>query len=365
MVFTNCKNQTFYISNSYLGSSCDLEDVVLHPCTTLEKLAKNGILRKQKKISIYVYFIHNNYTISKNVALVFPYLNVTEVRPWKRKNRVSVLCVGDLTFTYKGAKMLKFENLKFDQCGKSKPVITLGKYTKNGYGSVTITNTAFINIKENSLRIKDVLHKLEIKNCSFDGGMRDYAVYFKSQNNKSSFINTAFRNNAGGGIYFSSNSSLSFKTCTFINNSRGHHGSGSAVLIQNVTSFHIDHCNFYHNRQSAVVIQQSPCKVSVTNCDFTNNSAHDREKGGGLFIRNNNVKIIRLEIDSSQFLFNNAECGGAFAAQNVGNILLRNSSFYGNEAIELGGAIFVDHNMTLGINSFNFQACFDTRRILL
>lgn len=170
-------------------------------------------------------------------------------------------------------------------------------------------------------------------------------------------FNTTF--NTSGCIQNGSTKTVSITNCTFDHNTAGSYGGGAFHTNASGASTSFSGCTFSNNSASgqggAVSIQTG--SATFTNCSFTGNTANLGSKknagdsdsdvlaayAGGAIILHNANSVCTL--NSCTFTNNSAPngSGGAIAYESVAATLNVNAgtSFSGNTAYNLGGAIYV------------------------
>ena len=148
---------------------CMVENAILYPCVTLDMLAND--LELYSNGSVTIYFINENYIVYNTFSFSFAHVKGVELKQWKNETKVTILCMGDLSFSYTDVSYLTIQWIKFDQCGKSNSVITINK-AENYTQIITIANATFTRSRLNSIRILCDVNQLLIINCLFDSGIK-------------------------------------------------------------------------------------------------------------------------------------------------------------------------------------------------
>ena len=172
----------------------------------------------------------------------------------------------------------------------------------------------------------------DVINCNFVDNHATYsggAIYF-NVNSMGSVTNCNFINNSGeyGGAIYIIEKSVSIKNCYFTNNQATYGGA----IVRETGS--VENCNFNDNHADqggAVYLYNNS---AVTDCKFTGNTANNA--GGAVFFENDG------EVSGSNFTDNkvtsNNGRGGAVYAN--GNVNVKDSEFYNNQALIYGGAVY-------------------------
>ena len=108
---------------------------------------------------------------------------------------------------------------------------------------------------------------------------------------------------------------------------RAFHVNASGVTIKNLT---IKNANYNGRDGGAIYFSSSATSGTVTNCNFTNNTAYVR--GGAIYFENSG------NVTNCNFTDNIASIGGAVYFWNVGEVT--NCNFTGNTATYSGGAVY-------------------------
>ena len=352
IAFSN--GQIYYASNSsqlISDSSCLIEDEELYPCATLETFANKRSLQGNSNASIY--FIHKNYSIYENLSISFTSLMMVELRPWKNKVEVNIFCIGDISFTYSRVNKVILDGIQFHNCGTYMPVFTFNYYRKIS-AEILVANTSFNNTTLGALRVIVKVVQLQVINCSFVKGMKDYGINIKSIYAESVFLRTTFSNNNYGSVYFSSryhNGSLEFIECTFSNNTSG------GVVINSFPYINIYNCLFTQNFERTITVANnyyplmSPQATIIVNCSiFRNNTAG---YGGLLFIK----YPYTIQLYNSTFIYNRAmrRDGGVIVIDGVYTTIIEYTSsiehctFSSNSASNgRGGVLSISVRSTYG-----------------
>lgn len=145
----------------------------------------------------------------------------------------------------------------------------------------------------------------------------------------------------GGAINLSGGMNVTIEDCRFENNQGG---DGGAIIIDNFTNVAINRTSFVGNIATAQggAIRGRSSQITITDSRFLNNEASD--DGGAIEMRGNASN--QLTIDRTTFAANIAGLGsiladgGAIDSQR-GDIIVRDSWFFGNRTEDDGGVIFM------------------------
>ena len=175
-----------------------------------------------------------------------------------------------------------------------------------------------------------------------DGG----AAFISSDSNGASFVNSTFVGNTadgdGGAVYAGSTSSpVTFDGCSFFNNTNTAGGGGfecaptaGAVLI--AKGFFTE-CMFFGNAApegGAIAITTG--KVTISNCQITDNHATDYFSGGGGIQINSNAEVI---INHTIISNDTASGDGGGIKVNSGALITNDCQITGNSASDSGGGL--------------------------
>ncbi|TZF84858.1 T9SS type A sorting domain-containing protein [Pedobacter sp. BS3] len=199
------------------------------------------------------------------------------------------------------------------------------------------------------------------------------------------FSNSAFSNNtavSGGAIYISSNSSPTFTAVSFTGNTASTSYGGA---IYNTSGLTIDGSTFDQNSSYSRggAIYDSGSATTITNTLFSSNSTNTGS-GGAVYISSNSPVLSNIKFYNNNtplkggaifmygtsnaqantaltncLFYNNQQTnadtdngGGAIYASSNTNTTITNNTFYGNSAINDGGAINLGYSSSV-INLYN------------
>ena len=211
-------------------------------------------------------------------------------------------------------------------------------------------------------------------NCTFDNnyGLQGGAIFI-DKNVNATIINSRFTNNNNdaklsknvlGGAIFLNTSNINIDSCDFDNN-QAYYGGG--IFFEDIGT--VINSKFINNKRafggSGIYFKNDGI---VINCNFTN---HTSEFDGAAIYFQSNATIIGsiftencvssyggavyvkglANITNSQFILNNATCGGAIYLENLGYIVscIFNSNSAKNNA---GGAILSNNIITINNSTF-------------
>ncbi|MFT3892412.1 MAG: choice-of-anchor Q domain-containing protein [Anaerolineales bacterium] len=157
-----------------------------------------------------------------------------------------------------------------------------------------------------------------------------------SNNNSSPTLsNLIFINNSavisGGGIFNINGSSPTLKNVLFQNNSASSNGSGGAMENEINSSPSLENVTFANNSAGlgGAITNANNCSPTLVNVTFTNNTA---VYGGGMINRSSTDNPILTNVTFSH----NSASDASGAIGNAGNMVIKNSIFWG----DTGGEIF-------------------------
>ncbi len=183
----------------------------------------------------------------------------------------------------------------------------------------------------------------------------DGGVIFAYDNNTIMVHNSYFGNNTadgnGGAVYASHLSSITFRNeCIVTQNSAQR--SGGAVFVRDHASFTDLGSNYMNNTAeinggSICVFTESDIKLKEST--FTGNSAG--ELGGALHMKG----IVRsARIEGNTFNGNRAMSGGAIAMSTADSLNMSHNTLFSNYATDKGGALYLTHGYNLMSDCDNF-----------
>ena len=255
---------------------------------------------------------------------------------------------------------------------------------ESGNSSLTLTSCRFVNNRNTDEFTGAAVYlskaSANISNCyfgadEFGGGnhARNGAVInLNAGEGTVSISDCMFKGNStfntSGCIQNASTKTVTVTDCIFDHNTAGSYGGGAFHINATGASTSFSGCTFSNNTASgqggAISIQTG--SASFTDCVFSGNSASKGSKknagdgdsdvlesfAGGAIILHNANSVCTL--DACTFTENSAPngCGGAIAYENSAATLNINAgtTFSGNTAYNLGGAIFVRGAGKLNIN---------------
>ena len=127
------QGKEFYVTNSANATqehSCWFENQIFYPCLTLEQLAEifTPLSFLENDSLIRLIFLQKTCSIYNNISLYFSGLYVVYMKPLTGETTLD--CIGDLSLKYSSVSNITIESIKFNQCGKSIPVITVKSINK-------------------------------------------------------------------------------------------------------------------------------------------------------------------------------------------------------------------------------------------
>ena len=231
-------------------------------------------------------------------------------------------------------------------------------------GKLTISNSEFMNNSANQgAAIFMINADAEISNTNFShNNSLDGLGAIKLTDSTLTLTGGTFDgnfadSNSGGAIYINSGSTLNIDGTRFINNyakndsDTADNGDGGALAISGTAT--IKNAYFENNRaiksslsnDGGAIISGNNSNITIESSIFTANVA---ESGGGGAIYNKNI----MSVTGSTFTGNNAgTLGGAIYNSSTGNMTLTDNVFgsagAGNSATEKGGAIYNEGTLTI------------------
>ena len=156
--------------------------------------------------------------------------------------------------------------------------------------------------------------------------------------------------NLVGGVIYLNKGNLTVNNCTFKDNNAT---NGGSIYTDSTTFLLVNGSKFINNNatNSAGAIYANG-KISVINSSFTGNNA--TVSGGAIYA----VKSI-LNIDNGTFTSNFANDGGALYTGPAEIVNITKSLFNGNNATNLGGAIYSAGNVTITSSIFQFNKAYN------
>ena len=202
---------------------------------------------------------------------------------------------------------------------------------------ITMRNCNFSNFssktekeakRTSSLLMRFTYSIVQFHNCQLDGlqNKRTYRSFIYSKSSNVTMINVTVINNVGSWMMF--DDCIAFFDC-----------EKSNITMMNVTVSNNVGC----------FIDIDRCNVQLTHSHFMDNvflsiSDEDAFRGSNVSISNSffgnnkgpivNVKQSKLRIDNSQFLNNTSEYGIAIEIWTLGDALVTNSTFTGNQGVD-------------------------------
>ena len=286
LVNLSLSTHEYYVTNSSnitQDHSCTVDDKDLYPCFSLDGMADYLHFISHNIGNISIYFLSEYYPVYGNMTFLFESFTVAHLRPWENGSQVVIYCIDELSLTFIDISIINIISFSFLYCGKYKHIISVN----NGTKVVQISDAEFLRSKYGFVSLKKVQKLVLINNCIFDGNMEDFAVAIDSSTSVVHIVNTSFIHNAGG-----------------------------------------------------FIVSHSSANISMTNCQFMNNSV------GGAVIQSilNKCESIFLTITGSNFMNNSGINGGALKITNFEKILVSHSKFGGNQAYSKGGAVRIEIN---------------------
>jgi autotransporter family porin len=181
--------------------------------------------------------------------------------------------------------------------------------------NLTVTNCDFINntVTNGGGAIYNNKHipnaNLALKNCNF-------------------YNNSAHDGGAICSLQSGSDIILTILNCTFMNNSAKNGGGGAITAI----GVNIIGSSFFNNTANMGGAVQGVTSTTITDTNFVNNTA--QWAGGAIYSMPDTLPVI-LTIINCDFINNNAHDAGAI--QTVGTLIINDSSFTNNSAYKDGG----------------------------
>ena len=157
-----------------------------------EDLNSNGIINGS---NVSVIFINQNYHVHDKLELLFIGIySAVQLKPWITKRHVYIYCMGDLSVTYSGVRIITIESVEFYDCGKFQTLITFSKIEM-----VALVNSSFHRSIFGSIHSHGQVVDMKVINCLFSENMNDYGVFIESVSSVD-FKNSTFSNNAAGSV---------------------------------------------------------------------------------------------------------------------------------------------------------------------
>ena len=381
---------TYYVTNSTIdvkNRTCLGENMVFDHCLTLEMLAEdfnsNGTMIHASNVSVI--FINQNYYVHDNLKLLFVAISAVQLKPWITKDRVTVYCMGDLSITYSGVRIITIKSVEFYYCGKLQPLITFSK-TNTTTETIALINSSFHRSVFGSIHIQGPVVEFKVINCLFSENMNDSGVYIESVSSVD-FKNSTFSNNAAGSVMFSGLTAIAstkFSLCYFFNNTSKYEIFGSAIDVQiSLLDISIKNCTFKKSVGPSVIINGSLFyslmhlvgNIEIMNSNFLENLAHS---SGDVVIESilnvsvimsnfssingegsiNFFKVPSVYIEACNFFNNynnNNNRGGTLNLYRSDRLSVIGCNFQCNTAKHDGGALFAGHVATVNIQTCIFS----------
>ena len=332
-------------------------------CLTLEMLAEdfnsNGTIKNASNVSVI--FINQNYHVHDNLELLFiGTYSAVQLKPWITKRHVSIYCMGDLSVTYSGVRIITIESVEFYDCGKFQTLITFSKTEM-----VALINSSFHRSIFGSIYSYGQVVDMKVINCLFSENMNDYGVFIESVSSVD-FKNSTFSNNAAGSVIFyglTAIASSKFSFCNFLNNTFEDETFGSAIDVQiSLLDISIKNCTFqksvgpsvsintdlFHFPNVASIEIPTVGSIEITNSNFLENVA---QSSGDVVIHG----ILNISVITSNFSDINGE--GSINVFNVPSVYIEACNFFNNynNDYATGGAITLFQSQTVSVIGCNFQ----------
>ena len=353
---------TYYVTNSTMNvknHTCHGENTLFDQCLTLEMLAEvlsNGTIINGSNVSVI--FINQNYYVHDKLKLLFIGISAVQLKPWITKHHVTVYCMGDLSITYSGVRIIAIESVEFYDCGKFQPLITFSK-TNTTTEMIALINSSFHRSIFGSIHIRGQVVELKVINCLFSENRNDYGINIESVSSVD-FKNSTFSNNAAGSVIFSGLTAIAlskFNHCYFFNNTSKYERFGSAIDVQiSLLDLFIKNCTFQKSVGPSVSIiisldLHSPIylagNIEITNSNFLENVACS---GGDVVIE----RILNISVRMSNFSDFNGE--RSIKVLNVSSVYIEACNFFKNyKNYYRGGALYILQSQTISIIGCNFQ----------
>ena len=250
-------------------------------------------------------------------------------------------------------------NSYFDnnEAGNSGGVVYASGYS----GSITVDNSLFNN---NTAHFDaGVMYlsgssssSITVCNSYFDNneaGRNGGVMFYYSNDNNSDVImeNTTFHGNAasyyGGVLYYHTIDSVQVSLCAFLYNSAN---EGGAVYVHNAMFTDLDSSYYGNMASSGGAIALLEGYVSVRASRFMKNTA---KSSGGVLYSSLHDFVQVVDLESSCFINNSANSGGAIAAFSTARITVTESIFTYNNAVR-GGAVYLLTRNNFTVNCSNF-----------
>ena len=361
--------QVYYITPTKPGpqGSCHVKGTTLRPCYTHQQL--NGVLSSSNG-SVEVLLLPGTHLIRRKQTLNVSHFSEVVIRPWKEELEMVIECKGYLTnIWFQNIIELKILSLRFYSCklqyrnemnSKTERSVNITKSvfeksvvdirSSESNLNVTVSNCTFSLSNRGTLFVlppgydnrlphyddrRITIANLQITNTLFQDNAIMYSsiifqvVYANLMISNCLFIDNSISDINGEGIFVVS-SSLILKDTTFLHFS-SNEISGYGLHLRDSRGT-IDACRFASNSaltSGAVFIEDSPFHMS--NCIFEGNMCT------ALHIK---TSTSRVAVSNCTFRNNSGKEGGAMYVEKSENVVVSNSSFTFNKALDSGGAVY-------------------------
>ena len=359
LVNLSLSTHEYYVTNSSnitQDNSCIVDDKGLHPCFSLDGMADYLHFISRNISNISIYFLSEYYPVYGNMTFLFESFTEVHLRPWENGSQVVIYCIDELSLTFIDISIIDIKSFTFLYCGKYKHIIS-----GNNGTVVQISDAEFLRSRYGFVSLNKVQKLVLINNCIFDGNMKDFAVAINLSTSAVHIVNTSFIHNAGGFIVSHSSANISMTNCQFINNSMGGAVILKSIIRRESTFLTITGSNFMNNsgiNGGALKITNLE-KISVSHSKFGGNQAHN--EGGAVAIEfnlNGALCFAKISFKNCSFWDNMARGGGGGIFSETfkycqDRIYLFNSTFVNNSAKE-GGALSIINQKNVFISYSNF-----------
>jgi predicted outer membrane repeat protein len=175
-----------------------------------------------------------------------------------------------------------------------------------------------------------------------------------------------YRDNNGGrgGAIYMTGGTATFNDCVFDGNEAGGNAPGGAMSIEsgasatfNNTVFTCNEANTLTDQDGGALNCESGSTVTITGCTFTGNIA--KRQGGAIRSAGGSSSSVNLTVSNSTFTNNatntSSSKGGAIYLYNT--ITNLNGNFFsGNTVTGEGGAVYVAHNQSGNVATYDFSS---------